>query len=75
MTNISVKIFGITGQSPFDVYVCQPTIDDCIYINTISETTYSFDLPKPMNNGLQYIIKVNDNNNRIITSVTNVSNI
>ena len=75
MTNVSVKIFGITGQSPFDVYICQAAIDDCIYINTISETTYSFDLPKPMDNSLQYIIKVIDNNNRIITSVTNVSNI
>jgi len=72
MTNVSVNIFGITGQSPFDIYVCQPTLNDCIYINTISETTYSFDLPKPMDKGIQYIIKVIDNNNRIITSVANI---
>jgi len=72
MTNVSVNIFGITGQSPFDIYVCQPTLNDCIYINTISGTTYSFDLPKPMDKGIQYIIKVIDNNNRIITSVANI---
>jgi hypothetical protein len=74
MTNVSVKIFGITGQSPFDVYICQPTINDCIFINTISGTTYSFDLPKPIDNNIQYIVKVIDNNNRIITSIENVSN-
>ena len=74
MTNVSVKIFGITGQSPFDVYICQPTINDCIFINTISGTTLSFDLPKPIDNNIQYIVKVIDNNNRIITSIENVSN-
>jgi hypothetical protein len=72
--NITVKIFGITGQSPYDIYICQPTINDCIYINTISGTTYSFDLPKPIDNNVQYSVKVIDNNNRIITSVVNVSN-
>jgi hypothetical protein len=74
MTNVSVNIFGITGQSPFDVYICQPTINDCIFINTISGTTLSFDLPKPIDNNIQYIVKVIDNNNRIITSIENVSN-
>jgi len=74
MTNIIVEIFGITGQSPYDIYICQPTINDCIYINTISETTYSFDLPKPIDNNIQYLVKIIDNNNRLITSVVNVSN-
>jgi len=35
MVNINVNIVGITGQSPYDVYVCQSSIDDCVYINTI----------------------------------------
>jgi hypothetical protein len=74
MTNVSVNIFGITGQSPYDIYICQSDVNNCIYINTISGTTYSFDLPKPMDNSLQYIIKVIDNNNRVITSIENVSN-
>jgi hypothetical protein len=74
MTNVSVNIFGITGQSPYDIYICQSDVNNCIYINTISGTTYSFDLPKPMDNGLEYIVKVIDNNNRVITSIENVSN-
>jgi hypothetical protein len=74
MVNVRVSISGITGQSPYDIYICQSDINNCIYINTISGTTYSFDLPKPIDNSLQYIVKVIDNNNRIITSVANVLN-
>jgi len=73
MTNISVNILGITGQSPYDIYVCQSSINDCIYINTISGTTYSFDLPKPFDNNVQYILKVVDNNGRVITKTTSVA--
>ena len=73
MFNIKVNINGITGQSPYDVYVCQSSINDCIYINTISGTTYSFDLPKPFDNNLQYIVKVIDNNGRVITKTTPVA--
>jgi hypothetical protein len=74
MVNINVNIIGITGQSPYDVYVCQSSINDCVYINTISGTTYSFDIPKPLDNSLQYIIKIIDSNNIILTKVVSVSN-
>jgi hypothetical protein len=70
MVNIKVSINGITGQSPYDIYVCQSSINDCIYINTISGTTYSFDLPKPFDNNVEYILKVIDNNGRVITKTT-----
>jgi hypothetical protein len=73
MVNIRVGINGITGQSPYDIYVCQSNINDCIYINTISGTTYSFDLPKPFDNNVQYILKVIDNNGRVITKTTSVA--
>jgi len=73
MVNIKVNINGITGQSPYDIYVCQSSINDCIYINTISGTTYSFDLPKPFDNNVEYILKVIDNNGRVITKTTSVA--
>jgi len=73
MVNIKVSINGITGQSPYDIYVCQSSINDCIYINTISGTTYSFDLPKPFDNNVEYILKVIDNNGRVITKTTPVA--
>ena len=73
MVNIKVSINGITGQSPYDIYVCQSSINDCIYINTISGTTYSFDLPKPFDNNVEYVLKVIDNNGRVITKTTSVA--
>jgi hypothetical protein len=66
MVNIKANISGITGQTPYDIYICQSSIDDCIYINTITGTTYSFDIPKPFDNNIQYILKVIDNNGVII---------
>jgi len=72
MENIKVSINGITGQSPFDIYLCQSSLNDCIFVETISTTTSSFDIPKPFDNNNQYILKVIDGNNRTITGSTNV---
>ena len=72
MTNVSVNIFGITGQSPYDIYICQSSLNDCIYIDTITGTTLTFDLPKPIDNSLEYIMKVVDNNNCEITQVLTI---
>ena len=38
---IEITINGITGVSPFDVYVCDPTNTVCVYINEFK----SFELP------------------------------
>lgn len=72
---IQVTITNITGQTPFDIYVCQPTGDSCFYINTIasSELPYIFDIPKPYNLGTSYMVKAVDYNNCSITGVTSVS--
>jgi len=70
MVNIRVSINGITGQSPYDVYVCQTNISDCVYINTINETSYSFDIPKPLDNQFNYVIKVIDDNGIILTGTS-----
>jgi hypothetical protein len=72
MVNIKVNILGITGQTPFDIYLCQSNLNNCIFVNTITETTTSFDIPKPFDNSNQYILKVIDANNITITGITNV---
>lgn len=73
MVNIRVGINGITGQSPYDIYICQTNINDCVFINTITGTTYSFDIPKPLDNQFNYTIKVIDNNGIVITGTAVVS--
>jgi len=71
---IQATISNITGQTPFDIYVCQPSGDSCFYINTITnvELPYVFDIPEPYNTGTSYMIKAVDYNNCLITGVTTV---
>ncbi len=71
---IQATINNITGQTPFDIYVCQPTGDSCFYINTITDLQfpYVFDIPEPYNTGTSYMIKAIDYNNCSITGVRSV---
>lgn len=71
---IQATITDITGQTPFDIYVCQPSGDSCFYINSISsiELPYVFDIPEPYNTGTSYMMKVIDYNNCVITGITSV---
>jgi hypothetical protein len=66
MDNLKVFINGLTGSSPFHIYICQPNINECFYVNTITGTTYNFDIPKPFDNNTSYFLKVIDNNENII---------
>jgi hypothetical protein len=70
---VQVTISAITGQSPYDVYICQPNGNGCFYVNTISTTPYVFDIPQPYNTGLAYMLKIIDSQNCIISGITAVS--
>jgi hypothetical protein len=39
---VQVTINSITGQSPYDVYICQNTGSGCFYMATIESTPYIF---------------------------------
>lgn len=67
---VLVNINGITGTSPFDIYICQSGGTDCFYISTITSTPYQFEIPSPYNTSSSYMLKVIDANNCIITGVT-----
>jgi hypothetical protein len=71
---IQATINGISGLSPYDIYVCQPDGSFCFYVNTITtpEIPYIFDIPEPYNVGTSYMLKAVDSNNCIITGVTSV---
>jgi hypothetical protein len=58
----TITINGISGTSPFDIYLCDNPITTCIYINTISSTPYSFDVPIILDGQDDFNIKVIDNN-------------
>lgn len=73
MAEIQVIINGITGQSPYNIYICQPDGSGCFYISTITTNTYSFDIPSPYNYSTEYMLKIVDNNNCIISGTSIVS--
>jgi hypothetical protein len=70
--SIAVNILGITGDSPFDIYICQSGGTDCYYMTTTSNTSLSFDIPPPYDVSVSYMLKVIDSKGCIITGVTNV---
>ena len=73
MDKLKVFISGITGDSPYHIYICQSSVDECYYIDTINENVYEFDVPKPFDNGVSYFIKVIDNNENVIVGVANIN--
>lgn len=70
--DVQVTINGITGQSPYDVYVCQVDGSGCFYISTIESTPYVFDIPVPYNTSPNYMVKAIDANNCIISGTSTV---
>ena len=69
---VQVTISSITGQSPYDIYICQSNVSGCFYITTISTIPYVFDIPSPYDTSSSYMLKVVDDNGCIISGVSNV---
>jgi hypothetical protein len=69
---VQVTISSITGQSPYDVYICQSNGSGCFYISTITTTPYVFDIPAPYDTSSSYLLKVVDANICTISGVENV---
>ena len=57
-----IFITGITGDSPYNIYLCQIDGSSCIYIDTISTTTYNFIVPPPYDTAEYFTLKVVDAN-------------
>ena len=70
---LQVTISGITGTSPYDIYVCQTGGTSCFYMTTISSVPYVFDIPAPYNTSSAYMLKIIDNNQCIITGIQSVT--
>ena len=69
---VQVTINSITGQSPYDIYICQSGGTNCFYITTISSAPYIFDIPAPYNTSSSYMLKIIDTNNCVISGTTTV---
>jgi hypothetical protein len=72
--NKEITITNITGTASYDVYICDNTYTNCIYINTIYgfDLPYSFLVPSVFINESNVGIKVIDSNNCIIQSLVSL---
>jgi hypothetical protein len=71
-TNITIN--NVTGAQPFDIYVCDSPITTCIYVSTINtvDLPYSFNIPVVYESLTQFVVKVVDNNDCIVTDTLNI---
>lgn len=66
-----VVINGLTGQSPFYVYLCDSSITTCVYIDSITGATYSFDIPPLFEGQTELGLKiVTSNGCEIVQNIT-----
>jgi len=57
-----ISITGITGCSPFNIYVCDATYTYCYLVatSTIITPTYSFYVPSPLNVASNLLLVITD---------------
>ena len=70
---VQVTISNITGQSPYDIYICQTGGTSCFYMTTITSAPYIFDIPAPYNTSDAYMLKIIDNKGCVITGIEPVT--
>jgi len=69
-----VIINDISGQTPFNVYVCDTGYTTCIYVNTITpgDFPYTFEVPTLLTNSGNFTLRVIDDNSCEINEIINV---
>jgi hypothetical protein len=69
-----ITINNISGSTPFDVYVCDTGYTTCIYVSTIDsvDLPYTFEIPPIYSTLTNFIVKVVDDNNCIVTDTITV---
>ena len=68
-----VTINDITGQTPYNIYVCQSDGTGCFYVTSTSSTPYVFNIPSPYDTSSSYMIKVIDGHNCVISGIQSVN--
>jgi hypothetical protein len=53
-----VVINGLTGTSPFYVYLCDTAQTTCVYIDSITSVPYSFEIPELFDGQTEFDLKI-----------------
>lgn len=70
---VDITISSITGQSPFNIFICDSGATTCIYVNTISisDIPYKFEVPVVYENMSSFNVRAVDANNCQINEIVN----
>jgi hypothetical protein len=68
-TNITIS--GLTGQSPFDIYICDSGSVVCYFVNTITngDIPYVFEVPFVFNSLTSFNVRAIDNKDCLINKI------
>ena len=63
-----ITLNSITGQQPYDIYVCDLGLSTCIYIDTINNSSipYTFQIPTVYSNLDSLVVRVVDDNDCLL---------
>lgn len=66
-----ITISNLTGQDPFDIYICDSGSTVCYFVNTITtgDIPYVFQVPIPFGSLTSFNIKAVDDNNCFINQI------
>lgn len=63
---LQVTIDAITGQTPYDIYVCDSNEANCFWVTTTPTIPYTFIIPPPYDTMQTFCIKAIDDNGCVI---------
>jgi hypothetical protein len=58
----NIVISGVTGQSPYNVYVCDDLLTNCSWVSSFSSVPFTFELPTIFLGETDFAVKVIDGN-------------
>ena len=65
---VQVTISSLTGNSPYDLYVCDTALTACTFVVTFAYPSYVFNLPAPYDEDSEFCLKIIDADGCWITS-------
>jgi len=63
---------NVTGTTPVYVYLCDNPVTNCVYIDEVNTSPFSFNVPEPLDSQSSYNIKVIDSNGCEIIETINI---
>lgn len=69
-----ITITNLNGSEPYNIYLCDNTYNNCIYMTTINDVDipYSFLIPGVFESFTEVGVKAIDNNNCQIKNTVNI---